>query len=329
MQLGENDSPYLYEPFDVYQRKPSFKKEAKMKPWHGVLFFVILMAVFYIAGTPLVLFGGMYGNAAAEILVFLGGSILIVCAMNQKLRDVFVLRKPNTPAVLGTLVMWYMAYQGITALFLVIGWLFPRQYLDLSNSMSDSMYGLSPIAELLVVALTPAICEEALHRGLLQYSLRDLKNKWLIVFLMGIYFGIFHMSLVRFLPMMLLGMVLSFIRQKTDNMFYPCMFHFIHNAWSVLADCLSDFLYRFPVAAPSYETVGGAVLPSTVGVCLIEAAIVPFGLYIGSSLLDYGNSGGMRQLFHWKTKKRALILLTLLTIGLLTAGILLTVYGLF
>ena len=30
--------------------------------------------------------------------------------------------------------------------------------------------------ELLVVALTPAICEEALHRGLLQYSLRGIKE---------------------------------------------------------------------------------------------------------------------------------------------------------
>lgn len=42
--------------------------------------------------------------------------------------------------------------------------------------MDSSMAGLSYFGELLVVALTPAICEEALHRGLLQYSLRGIKR---------------------------------------------------------------------------------------------------------------------------------------------------------
>ncbi|MGN0313608.1 MAG: type II CAAX prenyl endopeptidase Rce1 family protein [Fusicatenibacter sp.] len=301
---------------------------SNMRPWHGILFFVILMVIFYVAGTPLVLLGGMYGNAAAEALVFLGGSILIVCAMNIRLKEVFVIRKPNTPAILGTLVMWYVAYQGITALFMFIGWLFPEQYFDLSYSMSDSMYGLSLGSELLVVALTPAICEEALHRGLLQYSLRNLKSKWMIILFMGIFFGAFHMSLIRFLPMMMLGMVLSYIRQKTDNMFYPCMFHFVHNAWSVLADYLSDFIYQFHFIADQYETVSWEIPLSTVGMYLFLSAIVPFGLYIGSYLLNYGEHSGKQPLFDWKNRKRKLILLIVLTLILITAGILCTIFGL-
>ena len=88
------------------------------------------------------------------------------------------------------------------------------------------MAGLSYFGELLVVALTPAICEEALHRGLLQYSLRGIKKKWVMLLLMGVYFGAFHMSIVRFLPMMMMGIVLSYVRMKTDNMFYSSLFHF-------------------------------------------------------------------------------------------------------
>lgn len=56
-------------------------------------------------------------------------------------------------------------------------WIFPQEYASLSESMDSSMAGLSYFGELLVVALTPAICEEALHRGLLQYSLRGIKKE--------------------------------------------------------------------------------------------------------------------------------------------------------
>lgn len=72
--------------------------------------------------------------------------------------------------------MWYVTYRGVLALFLLMEWIFPQEYASLSESMDSSMAGLSYFGELLVVALTPAICEEALHRGLLQYSLRGIKR---------------------------------------------------------------------------------------------------------------------------------------------------------
>ncbi len=89
--------------------------------------------------------------------------------------------------------MWYVTYRGVLALFLLMEWIFPQEYASLSESMDSSMAGLSYFGELLVVALTPAICEEALHRGLLQYSLRGIKKKWVMLLLMGVYFGAFHM----------------------------------------------------------------------------------------------------------------------------------------
>ena len=78
IHLNENDTPYLYEPFrnQMPAKRPHpAEKEKIQKPWQGLLVFAFLMVLFNLAGIPLVLAGGMYGNALDEIIVFLIGSI--------------------------------------------------------------------------------------------------------------------------------------------------------------------------------------------------------------------------------------------------------------
>ena len=175
IHLNENDTPYLYEPFrnKMPENRPRpVKKENTLNAWQGLLAFAFLMFAFNVIGIPFVTVGGMYGNALDEILVFLIGSVLVVRALHIPLKEVFTVKKPDGAGILGTVLMWYVTYRGVLALFLLMEWIFPQEYASLSESMDSSMAGLSYLGELLVVALTPAICEEALHRGLLQHSLR-------------------------------------------------------------------------------------------------------------------------------------------------------------
>ena len=161
IHLNENDTPYLYEPFrnqTPAKRPHPAEKEKILKPWQGLLVFAFLMVLFNLAGIPLVLAGGMYGNALDEIIVFLIGSILVVRALHIPLKEVFPLKKPDGAGILGTILMWYVTYRGVLALFLLMEWIFPQEYASLSESMDSSMAGLSYFGELLVVALTPAIC---------------------------------------------------------------------------------------------------------------------------------------------------------------------------
>lgn len=96
IHLNENDTPYLYEPFrnQMPAKRPHpAEKEKILKPWQGLLVFAFLMVLFNLAGIPLVLAGGMYGNALDEIIVFLIGSILVVRALHIPLKEVFPLKK--------------------------------------------------------------------------------------------------------------------------------------------------------------------------------------------------------------------------------------------
>ena len=108
IHLNENDTPYLYEPFrnQMPAKRPHpAEKEKILKPWQGLLVFAFLMVLFNLAGIPLVLAGGMYGNALDEIIVFLIGSILVVRALHIPLKEVFPLKKPDGAGILGTILL--------------------------------------------------------------------------------------------------------------------------------------------------------------------------------------------------------------------------------
>ena len=46
-------------------------KKRPLKPWHGVVFFIFIMAVFFLICVPMQMYWGMYGLAATEILILL------------------------------------------------------------------------------------------------------------------------------------------------------------------------------------------------------------------------------------------------------------------
>ena len=54
------------------------------------------------------------------------------------------------------------------------------------------IYSVPFWVSVIVVALLPAICEEAVHRGVIIHTMYRIRKEWLVVLIMGIYFGLFH-----------------------------------------------------------------------------------------------------------------------------------------
>ncbi len=89
---------------------------------------------------------------------------------------------------------------------------------------------------LLVLGVTPAICEEALFRGVLLGSTRTLAP-WRMILLNGLVFGVFHLSLdtfLRFLPTAWLGIVIAWTVWRTGSIFIGVLMHFLNNGIIVL-----------------------------------------------------------------------------------------------
>lgn len=117
-----------------------------------------------------------------------------------------------------------------------------------------------PLAlELLALALTPAICEELLFRGVVLRASWPALSAPVAVLANGILFGLFHMSIYRFLPTFSLGVVLALIAIRSGSVVPGMLFHFLNNASAILA---VRFLGQEPEAAISKSALlaGGVAL---------------------------------------------------------------------
>jgi membrane protease YdiL (CAAX protease family) len=98
---------------------------------------------------------------------------------------------------------------------------------------------LDSIPELLisivVLALVPAVCEEAFFRGGLQnYLYRNTGRLWVSVIVVSVVFSAVHFSAYGFLSRLALGIILGLLYQYSCRLWLSILAHFINNATAVL-----------------------------------------------------------------------------------------------
>jgi sodium transport system permease protein len=114
----------------------------------------------------------------------------------------------------------------------------------------------------LLFAVTPAICEELLFRGLLLSGLRKL-GPTAAVALSALLFGLAHASVYRLLPTAFLGVVIGVTRLRTRSILPGMIIHALNNglalAWLHYSPSWAgDLLARGTL--PWSVTLGGAAL---------------------------------------------------------------------
>lgn len=93
------------------------------------------------------------------------------------------------------------------------------------------------IANLLVMAVLPALSEELMFQGTIQVFLTDLSKKpHLAVWITALIFSIIHFEFYGFLPRLLLGAYLAYLFYWSRSLWLPILAHFLHNALSILID---------------------------------------------------------------------------------------------
>jgi sodium transport system permease protein len=90
---------------------------------------------------------------------------------------------------------------------------------------------------LFLVALTPAVCEELVFRGVLLQSLGREMRGWHAVVLSAAVFGAFHLSFetaLRFLPTAFIGLLMGWVVWHSRSLFASMLMHFVNNAFVVV-----------------------------------------------------------------------------------------------
>ncbi|NLT11280.1 MAG: CPBP family intramembrane metalloprotease [Clostridiaceae bacterium] len=253
------------------------------KPWMGIIVFLFSLVALIFAGGLMQYYWGMMGLLLTEIMILIIALIGIFLS-GQKFKDVFPIQFDNWKhlirQIIGTTIIWagtLLLVIGTNAILLAI---FPQDMLDTSMGLSSFMNSIHPALGFFIVTVMPAICEEALNRGYIQSTLKGIKKDWIVVLIMGLIFGVFHLDFTRFLGTALLGAAMAYILIKTRNFILPVLLHFMNNAFSYTMSRLA--LSQTEVTSEPIMTAGIATYISG---ALIICSFAPILLLIGGFLL--------------------------------------------
>lgn len=116
----------------------------------------------------------------------------------------------------------------------------------------------------LIAAVTPAICEELMFRGLIQKNLSLAYGSKKGFIIAGTIFGLYHMNPFWVVPLIALGIYFSFLQYRSQTLILPIIAHLINNASATIGvyfygnpDSTTPTLFMGEQSEPSLSVVLG------------------------------------------------------------------------
>ncbi|MDT3695945.1 MAG: CPBP family intramembrane glutamic endopeptidase [Ignavibacterium sp.] len=117
-----------------------------------------------------------------------------------------------------------------------------KSFFDILNDMVEKTYKnlleASNVFELLlvilVIAIVPAISEEAMFRGFIQRSFELKYRKYIAAGITALFFSLFHANPYGLIPLFVLGFFFGFAAYKSKTLLVPMFLHFLNNFSAVI-----------------------------------------------------------------------------------------------
>jgi sodium transport system permease protein len=234
------------------------------------------------------LVASFYGSLALEsrgfivsLLVMQYGFFLlpIVAAtvlMRMDVRETFTLRVPRALPLIAAAILGLTAWTFASGVILRLAPPPEALVRALERLLRLTDEGAPLWVVWLVVALTPAICEEALFRGFIMNGLRPM-GAGPAIGISALLFGIAHASIYRLLPTLFLGVILGIVVWRTGSLLCGIVLHAINNG-------LLASLTEMPQVARALGLQPGAdALPWSVTLAGSAIALGALALVVASS----------------------------------------------
>lgn len=174
----------------------------------------------------------LWGLLMTQLLI-IGVPLLASWYTKKELRETFSLHAPKPVWVLGAVLSEMGCYLLIILLSSLLGSLFEQDIQAVNDTMDYILEGAGFVQALLIIALAPAVCEEALFRGYFFSAARKRLRPAAAIIISGAVFGIYHLSLVKFFTTGLLGVLFCYVVYRTGSIFLTALMHFLNNAVAV------------------------------------------------------------------------------------------------
>ena len=162
---------------------------------------------------------------------FLAGPLAVCAYFKVGIGSTFALGIPSgrffLAAALVGLTSWAPAHELSVAQQAVLP---APEALQASNElMQQALNDMSPWLALLLLAVIPAVSEEAFFRGFLLSGLGTAARKWPAIVAAGCIFGIFHYYVFKFPVTAVLGVVLGYLCWQSRSIWPAVLTHALHN----------------------------------------------------------------------------------------------------
>jgi sodium transport system permease protein len=221
---------------DVFGRRVG--RGDRLSPGSALLFFAVLVCGSLYAGVLL-------GNrmpiwavlAVLQVGCFLGLAVLWAKRSGADMREVFSLRLPTWRGALALLLLVPGVF-GVQGLLRKLIEFAPppgtEEFSRLMEALMRESTSWPLVLALAVVALAPAVCEEAAFRGVMLTGLSRTGSYWVALVGSSLAFGLIHVHPAHVLIATVLGLVLGHATLKTRSILAGVVLHFVNNASAVL-----------------------------------------------------------------------------------------------
>jgi sodium transport system permease protein len=200
-----------------------------------------------------------------QLAVILTPALLMAVILTSSPRRTLLLRLPPWRMIPAAALLAVALHPFIIALNSLVMHLYPiapemkRLVDDLQAKFASADLGLL----ILCVAAVPAVCEELAFRGFILSGCRNLGNNRRAILVSAVLFGVTHGFLQQSINACLLGIVLGYLAVRSGSLLPGMVFHFLHNAMTVLSAKVTPelidripglgFLVRPSVEGPAYQ----------------------------------------------------------------------------
>lgn len=187
----------------------------------------------------------------SQFMFILVPVIALSLMQGNSFREVFKLKKPNY-YVFGLSILGILIVQPFLQVYLylqnklIFSLPFGTEVLKTIKEVFDSLESITlklvashSIPELIfvvfVIAVTPAICEEFLFRGLILSNFERFAAPFGAIVFTGVIFALFHFHPFNIIPLAVLGIYLAFITYYSGSIYTAIVVHFVNNFLSAIA----------------------------------------------------------------------------------------------
>ncbi len=221
------------------QRK---SKRGFFNPFNGAVYFSLALVALYYLGTKWQMGNLVNGLVKTQLLIIFLPVFLILGFLKIRGGEARKLLRLNAPKPKELLLVPIIAISAAVTVSIIAQLInqvfpFPPEYLE----------GLGKLFKLdvptwqmfLVIAVMPGICEELMFRGFLIRFFEKGKF-WQSVIISALLFAVFHLDLFRFIPVLILGILLGYLSSRSGSIYNSMLSHTINNALALFIGLFSE-----------------------------------------------------------------------------------------